>query len=612
MSDAVDRDDLVLHALDELLAARENPGTALARLVELACSCGLADHAHVYVVDPDDVHMRLAAVHATDPEAAAAFRSVMADTAVRIDSSLIGRAATSSSPIVLNQLRDAGLTIPPAFLQHIENYDIRHMAALRVPGADRTLGTLVASRVGSAPPYTDEDVTILARLAAIAAFALDRVALERRIARQADILDRVADAVLAVDENRIVTKWNRGAERLYRISRAEALGHPLSDLVTTVSHDRGQLDHAWGALAQEDGWRDAVRQVTRDGLVVEVEASVTPLEDAESGFAGAVAVNRDISSVLRSQRELAERQSFAEALLDALGGRTAVIGVDGRVRAVNERYVKEGPFGDGPGSGPDVGADALAFLSLLARGTPGIGLIADAVRATLAGQPRRDSVDVLGREGRWTEAQVQAFRGPGGGALISFVDVSERKVHELELAHQATHDALTGLANRALLLDRLRESLGRAFRRGHRVAVMFVDLDGLKAINDSRGHAAGDAALVATADRLSRGCRVIDTVARLGGDEFVVLLDEVDDTSEAHALAERMLALLSEPGGGTGALSASIGVALAEGIALPSEDDAADLVGHADAAMLVAKRTGKGQVVLVAQPLQGLRQPGPG
>jgi diguanylate cyclase (GGDEF)-like protein/PAS domain S-box-containing protein len=605
MGDAVDRDDLLLRALDGLIAARRDPAASMALLVELICSSGLADHAHLYLVEPDDLHLRLAAVHATDPEAALAFRDVMARATVRLDSSLPGRAMAGGHPIVLNHLREADLPIPAGFLEHIERYDVQHMATVPVPGDDRPVGALMTSRTGSAPGFDDEDVALLVRLAAIASFGLDRVALQRRIARQADILDRVADAVLAVDENRVVTKWNHGAERLYGIRRQDALGHPLSDLLTTVSHEPGQLDAAWGELTRHDGWRDTVRQVTRDGRVVEVEASVTRLDDGESGFAGAVAVNRDISHLLRSQRELAERQSFAEALLDALGGRTAVIGTDGRVRAVNERYEKEGPFGAGPGSGPDVGADALAFLALMAKGAPGVGLIADAVRSTLAGQPRRDTVDVLSHDGTWTEARVQAFRGPGGGALVSFVDVSERKVHELELAHQATHDALTGLANRALLLDRLRESLGRAFRRGHRVAVMFVDLDGLKAINDTRGHAAGDAALVATADRLTRGCRVIDTVGRLGGDEFVVLLDEVDDTAEADALAHRMMGLLGEPGDAVGPLSASIGVALAEGIALPTEDDAADLLGHADAAMLIAKRTGKGQVVLVAQPIPG-------
>ena len=298
---------------------------------------------------------------------------------------------------------------------------------------------------------------------------------------------------------------------------------------------------------------------------------------------------------MRAQRELTERQAFAEALLDALGGRTVVIGVDGRVRAVNARYEKEGPFGEGSGSGPDVGADALAFLDLLAHGTPGVGVVADAVRNTLAGSGTRQAVDVPGRDGTWTAAEVHPFLGPGGGALVSFVDVSERKAHELELAHQATHDSLTELPNRALMLDRLRESLGRAHRRGQPMAVLFVDLDGLKQVNDTVGHDAGDDMICAAAERLAGCCRVADTVARLGGDEFVVLLDEIADAAEAEALAQRMLTALRTPGtpsGGryVGSLSASIGVALADGLPAPTETDARDLVGHADAAMLVARR----------------------
>ncbi|MFN8168551.1 MAG: diguanylate cyclase [Candidatus Nanopelagicales bacterium] len=602
---------LVAAALDALLASADEPAGALERILALTCEAGVADQAHVYVVDADDVHVRLAAVAATRADAATALRAVMAGTAVRLESSLPGRAARSSEPIVLNDLATLDLTIPDDFRRHIETYDVRHMVALRVPGHRRTLGALVASRCCDSPPFEPADIAVLAQVAAVAAYAVDRVALLGRVARQADILDRVGDAVIAIDENRVVTKWNRAAETLYGIPRSEALGSRLGDLLTTVSYGHSELDAAWDQLRSNPAWRDAVRQVTRDGRVVEVDALVTPLEDETSGFSGAVAVNRDVSELLRSQREIAERQAFAEAVLDTLPGRTVVVGEDGRVRAVNARYEKEGPFGDGPGSGPDVGVDLLAYLDLLSRTMVGAGVLAHEVRATLDGRGTEAAVDVLGHDGRWTAAQAARFRGPGGGALLAFLDVSERKSREVEAAYQATHDSLTGLPNRALLLDRLRESLARAARRGHLVAVMFVDLDGLKAVNDRRGHAAGDAMLVAAARRLAASCRVIDTVARLGGDEFVVLVDEVDDTHEARLLADRMLAALRDhpPGDDVGALSASIGVVLAEGVAAPTETDAADLVGHADAAMLVAKRSGKGQVVLVAEPLPGRGQP---
>jgi diguanylate cyclase (GGDEF)-like protein/PAS domain S-box-containing protein len=608
MGDTLDEGSLTERLLDVVLASGDDPVSSLQGIVRLMCDTSVADHAQLFVVEPDDVHLRLAAAAASDPAATESLRDALAGTAVRLDSSLSGRATRSAEPILLNRVRDSGVPFPSRFLEHVERFDVSHVVALRVPGHGRDLGALMASRTGDHPPFEPADVALLTRIAAISAFALERLALRRRVERQADILDRVADAVLAVDENRVVTKWNRGAERLYRISRDEAVGRPLAELFTTVSHEPAQLDTAWGELSERDAWRDAVRQVTRDGRVVEVEASVTPLHDDETGFAGAVAINRDVSTAMRAQRELAERQAFAEALLDVVGGRTLVIATDGQVRAVNARYEKEGPFGEGPGSGPDVGADALAFLDLLAHGIPGVGTIAEAVRAALAGRDAVATIDVPAGGGRWTAAQVQRFVGPGGGALVTFVDVSERKAHELELAHLATHDSLTGLPNRALMLDRLRESLARAHRRARPLAVLFVDLDGLKQVNDAEGHDAGDDMLRAAAERLARCCRAADTVARLGGDEFVVLLDEITDAAEAEALAVRMLTTLREPGVPAsrsryvGSLSASIGVALADGKPAPTERDALDLVGHADAAMLVAKRSGKDQVVLIARP----------
>ena len=230
--------------------------------------------------------------------------------------------------------------------------------------------------------------------------------------------------------------------------------------------------------------------------------------------------------------------------------------------------------------------------------------------ATLDGDPRVVDTEVPGADDTWTQVHVSSFRGPGGGALLTFVDVSDRKSHELELAHRATHDALTGLPNRALMLDRLRESLGRAHRRGGRVAVLFVDLDGLKSVNDSFGHAAGDELIRLAAERLESSSRTVDTVARVGGDEFVVLLDDVDDAREAETMAERMLAMLREPLeprpgiAWPAGLSASIGVAIADGVAAPDAAAVEDLVRHADVAMLIAKRAGKDRVVLDTTPVR--------
>jgi diguanylate cyclase (GGDEF)-like protein len=159
-----------------------------------------------------------------------------------------------------------------------------------------------------------------------------------------------------------------------------------------------------------------------------------------------------------------------------------------------------------------------------------------------------------------------------------------------KLAHQALHDPLTALPNRVLLYDRLTQALLASGRYGGDVALLFVDLDGFKDVNDQRGHETGDQLLVAVAQRVRRAVRPSDTPARIGGDEFVVLCDRLPEPGEAERVADRILAALREPfvlGAERIVLSASIGIALAR----PGEG-ADEIVGRADTAMYAAKRRG--------------------
>jgi diguanylate cyclase (GGDEF)-like protein len=160
-----------------------------------------------------------------------------------------------------------------------------------------------------------------------------------------------------------------------------------------------------------------------------------------------------------------------------------------------------------------------------------------------------------------------------------------------QLAHQALHDALTGLPNRILLADRLDQALSRAARSGTGVAVLFVDLDRFKFLNDSRGHAAGDALLVTVADRLRQAVRSQDTVARFGGDEFVVVCEDAAAGWEAGSVAERIFDAFQTPflvNGQEFFLSVSVGVAVGTGMDSPEE-----LIRDADAAMYRAKEGGR-------------------
>jgi diguanylate cyclase (GGDEF)-like protein len=182
------------------------------------------------------------------------------------------------------------------------------------------------------------------------------------------------------------------------------------------------------------------------------------------------------------------------------------------------------------------------------------------------------------------------------GLLITARDISERKIFEQQLQHQAFHDPLTGLPNRALFINRLQHALIRAGRHtpNDLLALLFVDLDLFKVVNDSLGHEAGDHLLVAVANRLQLAIRPQDTVARFGGDEFMILLEDLPDEAAARAIAEEMLQKLRVTENINGyeiVVTASIGVALNyAGI-----DSTSDLLRYADAAMYQAKREGKGR-----------------
>ncbi len=210
----------------------------------------------------------------------------------------------------------------------------------------------------------------------------------------------------------------------------------------------------------------------------------------------------------------------------------------------------------------------------------------------------------VGREGTDTGLWVIA----GGSALLSVLvlarlaglvgtlarDVEQRRALEERLSHQAYHDALTGLANRRLFVERVAAALG-ARRAPGGLAVLFLDLDDFKTVNDEMGHAAGDALLAAVSERLAGACRETDLAARLGGDEFGVFVTELQDVSEARLVAERIHAVLSNPVEIAGR-TVPVGVSLGVAVDTAETRTADDLLGAADVAMYRAKAAGKGTV----------------
>ncbi len=213
---------------------------------------------------------------------------------------------------------------------------------------------------------------------------------------------------------------------------------------------------------------------------------------------------------------------------------------------------------------------------------------------------------------KWLKAAGRPERYPNGDTVWDtvFLDISDRIQIEQRLKHDSLHDSLTGLPNRSLLMERLNLSLRRTNRHsGYRFAVLFLDLDNFKVINDSLGHVVGDDLLISVATILSKTIRETDLAARLGGDEFVVLLDELDNTIEAEQIAERILTLLHTPlqiDGHEVFIGTSIGIALGSDLYHTAED----LLRDADLAMYEAKHSGRGRyaIFVPSMHLQALQR----
>jgi diguanylate cyclase (GGDEF)-like protein/PAS domain S-box-containing protein len=200
--------------------------------------------------------------------------------------------------------------------------------------------------------------------------------------------------------------------------------------------------------------------------------------------------------------------------------------------------------------------------------------------------------DVYG-DWHWFEVGVtNLLDDPGMRGMLGVLhDVTERKLFEEQLEYQAYHDSLTRLPNRLAFFERLEDALSAAEKQGTQLAVLFLDLDRFKLVNDSLGHEAGDRLLVEIAERLQHAVRPSDLVARLGGDEFTVLLDEMHEMSDAARVADRILAALRDPiqlGGRELVVTSSVGIAVSDG-----SDHPGDIVRQADLAMYLAKEKGR-------------------
>jgi diguanylate cyclase (GGDEF)-like protein/PAS domain S-box-containing protein len=445
---------------------------------------------------------------------------------------------------------------------------------------------------------------LAAVLAAVVTFALAAMRVVGRrasatVERVRDLLDRNEARFQAMvrDSSDIMAIVGAGGELVYASPATEhILGLDTEALVGTSIFDLVHPDDRVRAAGAFDATRtgrrsDRVEFRLRhaDGGWRVMEAMATNLLDDPS-VSGLVISARDLTDRRRAEAELREAQERFRSAFEHAPIGMALMAVDGRFVRVNRALVEI--LGR---PGPElVGARVVDLIH-----PDDLPRLRASIRSLLANEVASAQLEqrYVHHDGHpvWIAVSVSLVRDLQGSALYfvcQMEDVTERRASGEALAHQAIHDPLTGLPNRLQFVERLERELARAAVNHERIAVLFLDLDHFKVVNDSLGHSAGDRLLVAVADRLNASVRPDDIVARFGGDEFTVICTNVRSEEMAELVGERLIATLSTPVAlveGEVFVTASVGIALSSG----DNDTSEMLLRNADAAMYRAKELGR-------------------
>ncbi|WP_310491769.1 EAL domain-containing protein [Dechloromonas sp.] len=385
---------------------------------------------------------------------------------------------------------------------------------------------------------------------------------------------------------------NEAYQAISGLSLEQTLGTNWRMAIHPDDRERVLVEWRAAALGKEK-FTTKARFLRADGSIVWARLNAAAMLDGLQPR-GYVQTVEDITERNAAEDALFEEKERAQVTLNSIGDAVLTTNLPGNVTYLNQvaemmtgwscqnaigRPLSE-VFGIVDGTTREV-APNPAQRAISENRT--VGLAADSILL------RRDGFESAIED---SAAPIHNRDGQVAGAVIVFHDVSESRAMALKMAHLAQHDFLTGLPNRVLLTERLSRAIGQARRHSKRVALMYIDLDYFKHINDSLGHAVGDLLLQMVADRLKLCIRDTDTVCRQGGDEFVILLTEIEHAPDAAPVAEKILAAFTEP---CLICGNELHVTLSIGISIYPDDgqDADEVMKNADTAMYHAKANGR-------------------
>ena len=449
------------------------------------------------------------------------------------------------------------------------------------------------------PLENDEGTLVTAAIRDISVRKTAEGHLAQMESRYRGLLEAAPDAMVVVNEEGDIVIVNLQAEKQFGYRRDELIGQKITNIIPQGFAERLIADStrtAADALAQQIGTGIELTARCKNGHAFPVEIMLSPLESPE-GILVTAAI-RDISVRKAAEDHLAQMEGRYRGLLEAAPDAMVVVNEDGDIVILNLQAEKQFGYRRDELLGQKV--TNIIPVGFAER------LIADSTRtaAEALAQQIGTGIELTAVRKDGTAFPIELMLSPLESAEEILVtaairDISARKAAEaealtmtLQMAHSAEHDFLTGLPNRMLLNDRVGQAIVRAERHTNKVAVLFLDVDGFKHINDSLGHSTGDKLLQSIAGRL-RGCvRASDTVSRQGGDEFVVLLSEVEQEEDTAILARRMLQEVMRPHTINRQdlhITASIGVSVYPDDGMNAET----LIKNADTAMYQAKEKGR-------------------